>query len=67
MNPIALFVLSEFPQDPDKDTSYLFMLEAQKRGFHILIGFHKDIDYTYDRKEKKLIFQFFKKPSQSKC
>ncbi|MEL0080665.1 MAG: hypothetical protein VW832_01665 [bacterium] len=54
MNPIALFVLSEFPQDPDKDTSYLFMLEAQKRGFHILIGFHKDIDYTYDRKEKKI-------------
>ena len=32
-NRIALFVISEFPQDPDKDTSYLFMMEAQKRGF----------------------------------
>ena len=67
MNPIALFVLSEFPQDPDKDTSYLFMLEAQKRGFHILIGFHKDIDYTYDRKEKKINIPILQKPSQSKC
>ena len=36
MNRIALFVISEFPQDPDKDTSYLFMLEAQKRGFDII-------------------------------
>lgn len=52
MNRIALFVISEFPQDPDKDTSYLFMLEAQKRGFDIFIGFHGDIDYTYNRKEK---------------
>jgi len=61
MNRIALFVISEFPQDPDKDTSYLFMLEAQKRGFDIFIGFHGDIDYTYNRKEKKINIPILKK------
>ena len=61
MNRRALFVVSEFPQDPDKDTTYLFMLEAQKRGFDILIGFHGDIDYTYNRKEKKINIPILKK------
>ena len=38
MNKIALFILStENYIDPHKDTSYLLMLEAQKRGLKILI------------------------------
>ena len=55
MKPIALFILStENSIDPDKDTSYLFMLEAQKRGMNILICDHRAIEFTYDRHVKKI-------------
>ena len=55
MKPIALFVLStENFIDPQKDTSYLFMLEAQKRGMNILVCDHKSIEFTYDRDIKKI-------------
>tara|TARA_B100001996_G_scaffold340008_1_gene293327 strand:+ start:799 stop:1818 length:1020 start_codon:yes stop_codon:yes gene_type:complete len=55
MKPIALFILStENSIDPDKDTSYLFMLEAQKRGMNILICDHRAIEFTYDRHAKKI-------------
>ena len=55
MKPIALFILSTENQiHPDKDTSYVLMLEAQKRGFNILICDHRDIHFTYNRADKKI-------------
>ena len=55
MKPVALFILStENLINPDKDTSYLFMLEAQRRGFDILICDHKGIHFTYNSKDKKI-------------
>lgn len=55
MKPIALFVLStENFIDPDKDTSYVLMLEAQKRGMNILICDHRSIKFTYDKNVKKI-------------
>ena len=55
MNKIALFILStENYIDPDKDTSYLLMLEAQRRGLKILICDHRSIQYTYDKEVKKI-------------
>tara|TARA_E500000331_G_scaffold358646_1_gene428462 strand:- start:22783 stop:23796 length:1014 start_codon:yes stop_codon:yes gene_type:complete len=55
MNKIALFILStENYIDPDKDTSYLLMLEAQRRGLKILICDHRSIRYTYDKEAKKI-------------
>ena len=55
MKPLALFILStENLINPDKDTSYLFMLEAQRRGFDILICDHKGIHFTYNSKDKKI-------------
>ena len=48
MNKIALFILStENYIDPDKDTSYLLMLEAQRRGLKILICDHRSIPVSY--------------------
>ena len=55
MKPIALFILSTENQiHPVKDTSYVLMLEAQKRGFNILICDHRDIHFTYNRADKKI-------------
>ena len=55
MNPIALFILStENFIDPEKDTSYLLMLEAQRRGLNILVCDHRGIHFTYNRESKKI-------------
>ncbi|MBT3476286.1 hypothetical protein HN460_05070 [bacterium] len=55
MKPIALFILStENFINPEKDTSYLFMLEAQRRGLNILVCDHKGIHFTYNRESKKI-------------
>ena len=55
MSQIALFILStENKIDPDKDTSYLLMLEAQRRGLKVLICDHRSIKYSYDRQTKKI-------------
>ena len=54
MNPIALFILStENFIDPEKDTSYLLMLEAQRKGLNILVCDHRGIYFTYNRESKK--------------
>ena len=54
MNPIALFILStENFIDPEKDTSYLLMLEAQRKGLNILVCDHRGIHFTYNRESKK--------------
>lgn len=55
MNPIALFILStENFIDPEKDTSYLLMLEAQRKGLNILVCDHRGIHFTYNRESKKI-------------
>lgn len=55
MNPIALFILStENFIDPEKDTSYLLMLEAQRRGLNILVCDHRGIHFTYNKESKKI-------------
>jgi glutathione synthase len=55
MNPIALFILStENFIDPEKDTSYLLMLEAQRKGLNILVCDHREIYFTYNRESKKI-------------
>lgn len=51
MNQIALFIIStENEINPDKDTSYVLMLEAQRRGFSILICDHRSVNLHNDNK-----------------
>ena len=51
MNQIALFIIStENEINLDKDTSYVLMLEAQRRGFSILICDHRSVNLHNDNK-----------------